>query len=316
MTSNPERQAAARREIPGARILTHAGELWAEPDAFDLAVIATGTQSHVPLALEAVAAARHAVVEKPLAPTAAAARELARVAAERGVLLVPFHNRRWDSDHLTLQRLLADGALGEMLRYESRFDRWRPDAMPGSWREDLPSIEGGGVLLDLGVHLVDQALVLHGAVDRVYAEVFSRRGGADDDVFIALQHRSGVTSHLWANTLAAAAGPRLRVLGRRAAYVVDAVDGQEAALRGGARPDDPAFGVEPEARWGRLVRGSASEPVASEPGSWQRFYAGLVATLREGAAPPVPLADAIAALDVLDAARESSRTGGDTVSAE
>ena len=199
-----------------------------------------------------------------------------------------------------------------MLRYESRFERWRPELNPaGVWRESVPPVHGGGVLLDLGAHLVDQALVLLGEVSDVYGEVHHRRAGpADDDVFLALNHRSGAISHLWASAVAAAPGPRLRVLGSEAAYVVEGVDGQEEALRAGRRPDDSgSWGTEPEAAWGRLVRGTDAEPVQSQPGAWPSFYAELAQSLRTGSPLPVPAQDAVEGLRVLEAARRSSQRG-------
>ncbi len=310
VTGNPGRQAEAHADLPDATVHAQPDDLWASSDTFDLAIVATSTPSHVPLATHAIEAGKPVVVEKPLAATAPEARGLVQLASARGVLLVPFLNRRWDSDQLTLRRLLRDGALGTVLRYESRFDRWRPDAMAGAWREELSSSQGGGVLLDLGAHLVDQALSLHGRATHVYAEVSARRGGADDDVFIALEHESGVTSHLWANALAAAPGPRLRVLGSRAAFVVQGLDGQEDALRAGRSPDDPGFGVEPRARWGRLLRGDEdSVEVEPETGRWLSFYSALRSALRADAPPPVTGEEAVAGLDVLDAARESASTG-------
>jgi len=249
------------------------------------------------------------VVDKPLATNAAAGRRLVESARAAGLALVPFHNRRWDADHLTLRSLLERGVLGDVLRYEARFERWRPAPDPSAWREALPATEGGGVLLDLGVHLVDQALDLFGPVHAVYAEVEARRGGADDDVFVALHHDTGVRSHLWAGTMAGAPGPRLRVLGSQAAFVHEALDGQEAALRAGADPAAPAFGAEPPARWGRLLRGEADgagEPVPAEPGRWPAFYAGVAATLCDGDPPPVRAEEAVAGLEVLDAARVSA----------
>ncbi|WP_337312684.1 Gfo/Idh/MocA family oxidoreductase [Candidatus Aeolococcus gillhamiae] len=308
VTGNPQRQTEARGDFPAARVYTHPDELWSDAAGFDLAVVATSTASHVPLAFAAVAAGRHVVVEKPPATTAVQAREVVDRARASGVLVVPFLNRRWDSDHLTVQRLLRDGSLGTVLRYESRFDRWRPNPAAGAWREELPAAKGGGVLLDIGVHLVDQALTLHGPAERVYAEVTARRGGADDDAFIALEHSSGVTSHLWANALAAAPGPRLRILGSRAGYVVDGLDGQEDALRAGRSPDEPDFGAEPRARWGRLVAGDDGEAVEPEPGSWLQFYVALERCLRGDGEPPVAVEDAVAVLDVLDAARRSADT--------
>lgn len=309
VTADPGRREAARRDLPGARLLERPEQVWAGRDEFDAAVVATPTGTHVSLALAAVAVGLPVVVDKPLAPSAAEARGLAAAAHVHGVTVVPFHNRRWDSDHLTLQRLMREGALGEVRRYESRFERWRPERSPGSWRDETPAEAGGGVLLDLGAHLADQALTLHGPATRVYAEVRSWRGGADDDVFVAVQHASGTVSHLWAGAVVAAPGPRLRVLGRRAAFVVRDLDGQEDALRSGCRPGEPGFGVEPPERWGRLGAGGASEPVPSEPGSWLRFYLGLERCLRGTDVAPVPVTEAIAGLEVLDAARESAASG-------
>jgi scyllo-inositol 2-dehydrogenase (NADP+) len=309
VTANTQRQAAARGDFPDATVHDTVEQLWESADTFDLVVVATSTPSHVHLTESAIATGKHVVVEKPMAATAAQARALVELADGRGVLLVPFLNRRWDSDHLTVQRLLREGALGTVLRYESRFDRWRPEPKTGAWREELPASEGGGVLLDLGPHLVDQALSLHGPVSDVYAEVFARREGADDDVFIALQHHSGVTSHLWANALAAAPGPRLRVLGSSGGYVVQGLDGQEDALRAGRRLDEPGFGVEPRERWGRLLRGDEGLEVESEAGDWLRFYTTLAASVRGEGPPPVTAAEAVAGLEVLDAARESAARG-------
>ncbi len=200
-------------------------------------------------------------------PRAPEARALVERAVAAGVMLTVFHNRRWDAEFLTLRRLVADGALGDVVRYESRFERWRPERSAGAWREELSADDGGGVLLDLGVHLVDQARVLLGPVTHVYGEVAARRGGSDDDVFAALQHATGARSHLWASAVAAAPGPRLRVLGSKAAYVAASLDGQEDALRAGRRPDQRGFGDEPPERWGRLVRGAQEQPVPSAPGA-------------------------------------------------
>jgi predicted dehydrogenase len=309
VTANPQRQAAARSDFPDALVVSRPDELWSRDDVCDLVVVATATGAHVAVASAAVDAGLAVVVEKPLAATAAAARALVDHAAEHEVLLVPFLNRRWDSDHLTLSRLLAEGALGTVLRYESRFERWRPSPSPGGWREEVEPEQGGGVLLDLGAHLVDQAMTLFGPVARVYAEVLSRRGGSDDDVFIALHHEAGVIAHLWASALAAAPGPRLRVLGSRAAYLVDDLDAQENALRAGHRPDEPGFGAEPEERWGRLVRGDESEPVPSVDGRWGEFYEAMYRCLRDGGEPPVAAEDAVRDMEVLDAARESAMRG-------
>ena len=162
------------------------------------------------------------------------------------------------------------------------------------------------MLLDLGIHLVDQALCLFGPSRSVYAEVYSRRGGADDDVFVALEHTSGVRSHLWAGALSAAPGPRLRVLGTRAAFVVAGLDGQEEELRAGRRPDELGFGEPPRKRWGRLHHDDPGEPVRPERGRWLDYYVGIEQAIRNATPPPVDASDAVAALEVIDAARVSA----------
>jgi len=308
VTSNPERRAQVSREHPDARILTSPGELWESAENHDLVVVATPNDTHAPLAGEAIDRGLAVVVDKPLALTSGEAAALVSRSERASRLLTVFQNRRWDSDQLTLARFVSEDRLGTVLRYESRFERWRPSASGEAWRDTSSPEEGGGQLLDLGTHLVDQALVLFGPVTHVYAEVDARRGApSDDDAFLALRHAHGAISHLRASAITAAPGPRLRVLGTKAAFVVQELDGQEDALRSGARPDDvPDWGSEPESRWGRLVSGEESTPVPSERGDWPRFYALLVRALRDGGRSPVDPRDAVETLRVLEAARRSA----------
>ncbi|MYU19616.1 Gfo/Idh/MocA family oxidoreductase, partial [Streptomyces sp. SID8361] len=260
VTSSPERQQQARAEFPDVRLVDSAYELWGRADELDLIVIASPNRSHVPLARAALEAGLPTVVDKPLAATAAEAEELAALAESRGLLLSVFQNRRWDNDFRTLRKLLAEGALGEVQRFESRFERWRPQ-LKGGWRESGDPAEIGGLLYDLGSHLVDQALTLFGPVESVYAEADVRRPEArtDDDTFIALTHTGGVRSHLWMSATTAQLGPRFRVLGSESGYVKYGLDPQEAALRDGLRPGGPSaeWGAEPEGDWGRLGAGES-----------------------------------------------------------
>ncbi len=162
VTSDPERKMQALSDHPDARVVGSADELWTL--GLDAVVVATANEAHAPLAWQAIDHGLAVVVEKPLALSAEQAEELIAHAAERGVPLTVFHNRRWDSDQLTLAKLLQAGALGTVLRYESRFERWRPQARPEVWREAKTPSQGGGLLLDLGSHLVDQALQHFGPV--------------------------------------------------------------------------------------------------------------------------------------------------------
>ncbi|MEA2450834.1 MAG: scyllo-inositol 2-dehydrogenase [Thermoleophilaceae bacterium] len=302
VTRDEERRASVRAAHPGAELLASADEVWGR--GYDLAVVAAPNRAHVPLARAAIAAGLPVVVDKPLAPDARSARELVGEARERGVMLTVFQNRRWDGDFLTARRLIESGELGRVLRFESRFERWRPKVKEG-WRELPGADEAGGVLFDLGSHLVDQALQLFGPVRELHAEVDVRRPGArvDDDSFLALEHESGVRSHLWMSAVAADLGPRLRVLGDRASYVKHGLDVQEAALRAGGDPSAPGWGDEPEAGWGRVGAGEEFRPVRTEPGAYARFYEGVARALAEGGPPPVDPADAVAVLELLGAAR-------------
>ncbi|PRH76765.1 oxidoreductase [Streptomyces solincola] len=313
VTSSPERREQARAEFPDVSFAGSAEELWARaggPDALDLVVIASPNKTHVPLATAALKAGLPVVVDKPVAGAAAEARALAALAEERGLLLSVFQNRRWDDDFLTLRALVEGGELGDVLRFESRFERWRPEPK-GGWRESGAPEEIGGLLYDLGSHVVDQALVLFGPAVRVYAESDVRRPGAeaDDDTFIAVTHASGVRSHLWVSATAARLGPRFRVLGSRAGFVTYGLDPQEAALRAGERPGSGSWGVAAESARGTLGAGDDVRPVPTVPGDYPAYYAAVAAALRDGTPPPVTAAEAAHALDVLEAARRSAREG-------
>ncbi|MFF3498364.1 Gfo/Idh/MocA family oxidoreductase [Streptomyces sp. NPDC003247] len=314
VTSNPERQEQARAEFPDVRVAAGPDELLARAGELDLVVIASPNRTHVPLATAALEAGLPVVVDKPVSGTAAEARELAALAEKRGLLLSVFQNRRWDNDFLTLRRLIADGELGDVYRFESRFERWRPQ-LKGGWRESGDPAEIGGLLYDLGSHVVDQALVLFGPVTQVFAESDVRRPGAeaDDDTFIALTHAGGVRSHLYVSATAALPGPRFRVLGSKAGYVKHGLDPQEAALREGLRPG-PGWGTEPEGRWGRLGAGESprtggGRAVPTLPGDYPAYYAAVAEALTDGGPNPVTALEAAAALDVLEAARRSARDG-------
>lgn len=306
VTSNESRASQARREHPGVHVAATTDWLWDHAADHDLVVVTTPNRVHATLAMAALSARLPVVVDKPFARTAAEARQVIQMARDKRLPVIPYHNRRWDSEFLTLRRLMGEGVLGRVLRFEARLERWRPE-LKGGWRERGQAEEAGGLLYDLGSHLIDQALALFGPVREVYAELDRRRAGAetDDDVFLALTHANGVRSHLWTSAVAAHRGPRMRVLGERAAFVKQHADRQEAALRSPNRFIGPDWGEEPSEYWGILTDGAREEPVRSEPGAYQRFYAELAAMLRDGAPPPVAPEDALAGLEIIGAAQRS-----------
>ncbi|MER5865097.1 Gfo/Idh/MocA family oxidoreductase [Kitasatospora sp. NPDC002040] len=309
VTASPERRAELHRDHPDALAVDDVDALLADPAALDLVVVASPDHTHVPVAAAALAAGLPVVVDKPLAGSAAEALALVEQAERLGLLLTVFQNRRWDADFRTARQLIADGSLGSVHRFESRFERWRTEVAV-NWRQHPEAVRTGGTLFDLGSHLVDQAVQLFGPVGSVYAEVDVRRPGArvDDDAFVALTHTGGVRSHLWMSALAGQPGPRLRVLGDRSAYTAPQLDPQEAALRAGRRPA-AGWGTVAEADWGTLGTLEQTQPYPSLPGAYPAFYTGVAAALHEGTPAPVDPRDAVYVLGVLEAARRSAATG-------
>ncbi|WP_330342313.1 Gfo/Idh/MocA family protein [Streptomyces sp. NBC_00557] len=303
ITTSPERRAQVARDLdrPTYASLEELARAGAEAVA-----ISTPAATHVALAQEALKLGLAVVCDKPFALDAASARETAELADRLGLTLTVYQNRRWDSDFLTLRRLVDQGRLGTLTRLESRFERFDPE--PG------PPAAGGGTLLDFGSHLVDQALVLSGPVERVYAETRHRdgAGGLDEDVFVALTHRSGVRSHLWGSWRQGAPGPRFRATGTSGTFLVDGMDGQEALLTAGASPasEGERWGVEPEDCWGHVLRGAYAEPVPSARGAWDLFYPAFAAAVRGTGPVPVDPWGAVETATVLDAARAAARSGG------
>lgn len=299
VTANPDRRTQVAQDLPGAALVNSVADLWARCDEIDVVVVATDNAVHCTLARSALELGKAVVVDKPMALSSQQAADLAAY----GGLLSPFHNRRWDSDTLTARQLLATGTLGSVHRLESRFTRFRPQVQD-RWRE-RPS--GGGALLDLGTHLVDQAAHLFGPVSSVRADVRSLRAGAviDDDSFLELRHLHGQSSLLWISAAAPWPGPRLVLQGSKAGWAKQDLDGQESAQRAGL-----PYANEPD---GVLVDEHGARPVPSLPGNWGSYYQQFAAAVRGQGQLPVDPADAVAVARVLEAALVSSGLGGSAV---
>jgi predicted dehydrogenase len=301
---SPQRRADLAADHPGIPAYGSLADL-AEAGV-DAVAVTTPLDSHVGLVREAVDLGLPVVCDKPFAVDAATGRDTVLAAERAGVLLSVYQNRRWDADFLTVREVLGSGVLGQVLSFESRMEQYPPET-------GLPTT-GGGVLRDLGSHVVDQVLVLFGPVRSVYAEirVLPGEGGAEDRFFAALLHDSGVRSHLVGSlAFSGAPGPRFRVVGADATCVIEDDDGQTESLLAGRTPtaEGDGWGTVPERRWGRIHRGGVAEIVPAQTGAWSSFYAGFARAVRGEAPPPVDPWDAVAALDVLDAARRSARTG-------
>ena len=301
VTANPERSAQVREDLPGAAVVPDLAALLSA-GGVDLVVLASPTGAHVAQVHEVVDAGVPVVVDKPLGVDASSALEAVDAAQRQGVPLTVFQNRRYDPEFRTLARVVSERLVGDVLRAELRWERWRP-VPKQRWRENAPPEEGGGLLLDLFPHLLDQACVLFGQVETVYAELFAYTTVGEDTAFLSCRHTSGVVSHLGSTSLAAAPGPWLRLLGRQGAFVVGGLNEEPTAFSEWMPSDEGHLG------W--LVRADGSrEAVARVPGDQADFYRQVAKALTQpDAAMPVDPRDAVHTLAVIDAARTSATTG-------
>jgi scyllo-inositol 2-dehydrogenase (NADP+) len=270
----------------------------------DLIVIATPNTTHFELASRALDAGKHVVVDKPFTVTVAEADQLIGRAGECDRLLTVFHNRRWDSDFLTVRKILPQ--LGEIQLFEAHWDRFRPGIKQG-WREVPES--GGGVLNDLGPHMIDQALLLFGMPDVISADVIAQRAGAQvDDYFDVSLHYGSKRVALRCSTLIAEPRPRFAVHGTGGSFVKHGLDPQEAQLKSGMDPRDGRFGIDENHGVLTLAEGSQQQ-VRTVRGDYAAFYEAVADAILDGAPPPVDPADARAGLVLIDLARRASELG-------
>jgi predicted dehydrogenase len=299
----------AAERYPGITTYRSVEEMLAD-SSLGLFVVTTPSGTHFEITRQLLEAGKNVVVDKPMSTTSAEVAQLMELAAAKKVLLAPFHNRRWDGDFQTIQKLLDEGSLGRLVWFESRFDRWRPE-MPKDrlWKES--AAQGGGVLLDLGAHIGDQVLMLFGKPEAVSADVGRERDGQGaNDAFTVRLRYPGLTVILGANSLSLPAGPRFHLRGTKGNYWKSGVDPQEAALTKITRIEGPGWGQEAAAAWGTLHvgidGGTVSRPVEPVRGDYRLYYAGIRdALLGKGPAPVIAL-DAWRVVRLLEWAAESS----------
>jgi predicted dehydrogenase len=313
VTANPARREQAAADYPGVALYESVEQAWSA--GHDLAAISTANVTHVPFASAALGAGLHVVLDKPIAATAEQARELAARAAEADRLIVPFQNRRWDSDIRTAVKVARAGTIGEVHRFESRITKMRIVPKDG-WRVSAVTEDMGGQLYDLGIHASDQAVRLMGPVASVACWARSVRPGdpTDDDTTVVLTHTSGAISVLTVGQVQAFAEPRMLLLGTRGGLRIDPADDQEPDMLNGIDPASPEWGVRRPGTEAvlRVVADDNSvreERLALERGAWTEFYPAVARAVRGTGPVPVPIEDAIQDARILDAARLSSQTG-------
>lgn len=299
-------ESKVKVDWPGVRVVAEPRHLFNDP-TIDLIVIPTPNDTHFPLAKAALEAGKHVVVDKPFTVTLSQARELDALARSVGRVLSVFHNRRWDSDFLTLRALLAEGTLGEVAYFESHFDRFRPQVRD-RWREQAGP--GSGIWYDLGAHLLDQALTLFGLPVSLTVDLAQLRPGAKaTDYFHAVLHYPQRRVVLHGTLLAAAESARYIVHGSRGSYVKYGLDPQEERLKNGERPPQEDWGY--DMRDGVLSRVEGDEIVEetwlTRPGNYPAYYAGIRDALNGSGENPVPASQAIQVMELIELGIESAK---------
>jgi scyllo-inositol 2-dehydrogenase (NADP+) len=298
LTTNDVRKRHAKEDYPSVKIVSTIEELCEQE--LDLVVIASGNPSHLSQALAAIKAGIPTVVDKPMAVNVAQTREILDAAQSAGVAVTTYFNRKWDSDILTLKRVIRDGHIGRIIRMDSRFER--------SWRENNSPQDGGGLLLDLMPHLISTAIECFGPAKLKSASMRSIRGGADDDCVLVLGHDSGVESILSASAVVGAPGPRLRVIGSEGAFVVNELDPQEALLRSGKAPKNGKWD-EDTSSLAYIHRGENIEEFKCDPGNYAAFYSLVHDAIVNKSAMPISPEEILAVAQIIDHAREINPYG-------
>jgi scyllo-inositol 2-dehydrogenase (NADP+) len=303
LTRNSVRAKHAVDDFPQVKIAATIEELLGI--GLDLLVVATANLVHAEQVIAGIRSGTPVVVDKPMCLSYVQTEAIFNAAQEREVPVTVFFNRRWDSDSLTLKRVLREGLLGEVFRVDSRFERFRPSLALSSWRETSSPQEGGGLLLDLQPHLISTSLDWFGPAKLAYSSVRSIRGGVEDDVLLVLKHEGGVDSYLSASAIIGAPGPRLRVNGSKGTLVINDLDPQESLLRAGNFPRGGHWDV-PTTSKATLHLGDEVIAIESENGNYAIFYDLVKGAIVGANAWPVSATDALSVASIIDQARASS----------
>jgi scyllo-inositol 2-dehydrogenase (NADP+) len=300
----------AAEKYPDVRIVRSLDELLFMPK-IRLVVIATPNETHYPFARQCLEAGRDVVVDKPFTTNLEEAVALVQLAKETGRLLTVYQNRRYDGDFQAIRQLVGAGTLGRIVRFETAYDRFRPQLKPGAWRETTRP--GSGILFDIAPHLIDHALVLFGLPEAVTADVrIERENAVADDAFdIMLHYSNGMRAVLRSSILAAAPRARFVLLGTQGSFVKQTFDPQEMNLRQGTIPEGKPWGYEPEESWGVLTvpKGDSFEQrrIPSATCDYRDYYANVRDALLGRAAPAVSPDYALKVMRMLELARTSSQ---------
>ncbi|MDX2319428.1 MAG: oxidoreductase [Moritella sp.] len=303
--SSSQREAVVS-DWPTVEHYTTADDLLVHSDA-ELVIITAPNDVHFCLAKQALESNKHVVLEKPFVTNVSDGETLIALAAEKGLVLSVYHNRRWDGDFLTVKKLIAENRLGELKSFESHFDRFRPEVRQ-RWREQTTN--GGGILFDLGSHLIDQAITLFGLPDAITAQcLIMREGSTNVDYFTVVLHYPNQLTTLHGDLFSAGPNKRFSVKGTKGSYEKYGLDPQEARLIAGVLPVDGSWADETVDQYGRLYGAETTETVSTERGCYQQYFLTIANAIRLKTAPPVSAEQALWNIKLIELAMESSRLG-------
>lgn len=278
-----------------------------QSDAADLICITTPNEFHFPMAKQCLLAGKNVVLDKPVTIYSHEAEELEKIAREKGLVCSVFHNRRFDGDFRTLQQLVKEKTLGDLVYLESHFDRFRPQVSE-NWREQ--EVPGNGITYDLGSHLIDQVVLLFGKPEAIFADIQKQRKNAvADDYFDITLFYPSFKARVTAGVLVNVPTPKFILLGEKGAFQKYFLDVQEQAFKEGKKPEGPNWGVDPEERWGKLYLENETLSYPTLPGDYRIFYQNVADSILHGEPLKVTLPQAISVLKIIESAFLSARDG-------
>ncbi|MCV9385095.1 oxidoreductase [Reichenbachiella ulvae] len=307
-----ERSPKGSKQIyPEVEVVTSFDEL-IQDSTMDLIIVNTPDTTHFDFCQKALNAGKHVVVEKPFTVTSAEAEKLIHLAKEKGLMISVFQNRRWDSDFLTVQKVIKEQMLGRLVAFESHFDRYRNFIKPNTWKEEQGT--GAEIVYNLGTHMIDQAYVLFGMPHSVFAEIGTQRtGGKADDSYNIILGYDEVSVNLKASYLVREEGPRYQLHGTEGSFLKWGMDPQEADLAAGKLPGSDHWGMEDRQLWGKLnteINGlHVTGRVESLPGNYMMYYESIADTLQNGTELVVKPEQSLDVIKIVEAAIESNKKG-------
>jgi len=314
LVASVERRTNRCEELyPGVTTYRSLQELL-DADAVDLIVITTPNEFHFPMAMQCLEAGKHVVVDKPVTIFSHEAEQLNKLAEEKGLICSVFHNRRYDGDFMTLQKLVRKGDLGDLVYLESHFDRFRPD-VSDNWREK--EVPGNGITFDLGSHLIDQVVLLFGLPKWIQADIRKQRTGAvADDHFDIILDYGSLKAKVTAGALVNVPTPKFLLLGKNGSYQKFGLDVQEAAFKRAEKPEGATWGVEPEERWGKLFLSEETKAYETIPGNYRILYQNVADAILKGTNLDITIPQTISVLKIIEASFVSAELGKRVTEAE